>query len=115
MNVKERGSDKRNNARLDFSMEISLPDQNGKTINVSAGGVYFEVIKEDTDVFDIGAILPIQIVAHTTTPGFEERKIKLSGNGYVVRSDIKEVTSHGNKLCTALKFEDTLSVVPNGI
>ena len=115
MKVEEKDSDKRHNTRLDLSLEMSLPNQGGKTINISASGVYFEVITDDIDAFTIGTTLPIRIAATTTTPGFEERKIKLDGNGCVVRSDIKEVTSSGNKLCIALKFKDTLSIVPNDI
>ncbi len=115
MKVEEIDSDKRDNTRLDLSLEISLPNQNGKTINISASGVYFEVLTNDIDAFAIGTTLPIKIAATTTTPGFEERKIKLNGNGCVVRSDIKEVTSRGNKLCIALQFKDTLGIVPNDI
>jgi len=40
MKVEELDSDKRENTRLDLSLEISLPDQNGKTLNISASGVY---------------------------------------------------------------------------
>ncbi|MBC8552723.1 MAG: PilZ domain-containing protein [Candidatus Brocadiales bacterium] len=115
MQVEELDSDKRDNTRLDLSLEISLPDQNGKTINISASGVYFEVITDDVDAFAIGTTLPVKIAALTTTPGFDERKINLSGNGYIVRSDIKEVTNRGNKLCIALKFNDVLHVEPNDI
>ncbi|MCR4288948.1 MAG: PilZ domain-containing protein [Candidatus Scalindua sp.] len=115
MKVKEKDSDKRSNARLDLSLEISLSGQNGKTINISASGVYFEVIANDIDAFAIGTTLPIKIAAITTTPGFEERKIRLNGNGCIVRSDIKEVTNRGNKLCIALKFKDVLGIVPNDI
>ena len=114
MKVEEKDSDKRNNTRLDLSLDLSLPNQGGKTINISASGVYFEVITDDVDAFAIGSTLPIRIAAITTTPGFEERKIKLDGNGCVVRSVIKEVTSRGNRLCIALKFKDTLNIVPNG-
>ena len=113
MTVEEKDPDKRKNTRLDLSLEVSLPNQNGKTINISASGVYFEVITDDIDAFNIGTTFPVKIAAVTKTPGFEEREIKLNGNGCVVRSDIKEVTSRGNKLCLALKFKDTLSVVPN--
>ncbi len=113
MTVEEKDADKRHNTRLDLSLEISLPNQNGKTVNISASGVYFEVITNDIDAFNLGTTLPVKIAATTTTSGFEERKIKLDGNGCVVRSDIKEVTSRGNKLCIALKFKDTLSIVPN--
>lgn len=115
MKVEEKDSDKRKNTRLDLSLELSLPNQNGKTVNISASGVYFEVITDDIDAFTIGTSLPIRIAAITTTPGVEARKIKLDGNGCVVRSDIKEVTNRGNKLCIALKFQDTLSIVPNDI
>jgi hypothetical protein len=113
--VEEADSDNRNNARIALSLEISLPDQNGKTINISAGGVYFEVITDDVDAFAIGKTLPIKIAAITTTPGFEERMIKLNGNGRIVRSEVQEVTNRGNKLCIALKFEGSLNVLPSDI
>ncbi len=115
MKTEEVDSDKRNNARIVLSLEISLPDQNGRTINISSSGVYFEVITDDVEMFAIGKTLPIKIAAITTTPGFEERTIKLNGNGCIVRSDIKEVTNRGNKLCVALKFEDSLNVISNDI
>ncbi|MBT3881508.1 MAG: hypothetical protein HON76_17420 [Candidatus Scalindua sp.] len=115
MKVEEKDSDNRVNTRLDLALEISLPDKNGKTVNISASGVCFEVITDDIDAFAVGTEFPIEIAAVTTTPGFEERKIKLDGNGCIVRSDVKEVTSLGNKLCIALKFKETLSIVPNTI
>jgi len=40
MKVEELDSDKRCNTRLDLSLEISLLAQNGKTINISASGVF---------------------------------------------------------------------------
>jgi hypothetical protein len=115
MKVLEKDSDKRNNARLDLSLEISLPEQSGKTINISASGVYFEVITNDIDAFAIGTTHPIKIAAVTTTPGLEEENIRLSGNGCIVRSDIKEVTNRGSRLCIALQFRDALNIVPNDI
>jgi hypothetical protein len=115
MLTKEYSSDKRANTRLDLSLEISLPDQNGRTINISPSGVYFEVITNNIDAFAIGTILSVQIAASTTTPGFEDRKIKLDGNGRIVRNDIKEVTNYGNKLCIALQFKSILSIVPGQI
>ncbi len=115
MLTKDFDSDKRTNIRLDLSLEISLPDHYGRSINISPSGVYFEVITNDIDAFAIGTMLPVQIAASTTTPGFEDRKIKLDGNGRVVRNDIKEVTNYGNKLCIALQFKNTLSIVPGQI
>ncbi len=115
MKLEELDSDKRSNARLALSLEISLLDQSGKTINISASGVYFEVITNDLDAFAIGTTFPVKISALTTTPGFEERKVNLNGNGCIVRSDVKEVTNRGSRLCLALRFNNALDIIPNGM
>src|SRR3989339_2045870 len=108
MLVKERDSDKRNHRRMDLPFLISLPGQDGKTKNISASGVYFEIITNDIEAFAPGTIIPIQITATTTTPGFEERKIKLNGQGCVVRNSIEVVTGRGSRLGVALEFKDKL-------
>ncbi len=115
MKVEDVGIDKRKNVRIDLSLEILLPDQNGKTLNISASGVYFEVVTDNVEAFAVGTTLPIKIAAITTTPGFDERTIKLNGNGCIVRSDVKEVTDRGSKLCIALEFKDSLNVIPSDI
>lgn len=51
MKVQKKGSEKRDSERLDLSFQISLPSQEGKTINISASGVYFEVMSDDPDRF----------------------------------------------------------------
>ncbi len=102
---------RRCNVRLNRSFDITLLAQDGKTINVCASGVYFEVITNDIEAFTPGTIIPIQITVTTTTPGFEERKIKLKGEGSIVRNNIEEVTSHGNRVGVALKFTDKLNIV----
>lgn len=113
MQTKEKDSDKRIDERLNLSLQISLPSQNGKTINVSASGVYFEVITNDINLFSPGTTLPIQITAFTTTPGIEERKIKLSGEGCVVRNNIIDTTTHGSRLEVALEFKSKLNILPD--
>ncbi len=113
MKVKEKDSDKRNNERIDLSFAISLPGQDGETKNISASGVYFEVITNDIEAFAPGTIIPIQITATTTTPGFEERNIKLKGEGCIVRNNIKDITTHGNRLGVALEFKDKLDILPD--
>ncbi len=113
MHVKEKDSDKRNNERIDLSFLISLPGQNGKTKNISASGVYFEVITNDIEAFAPGTMLPIQITATTTTPGFEEREIILKGEGCIVRNNIEDVTTHGNRVGIALEFKDKLNILPD--
>ncbi len=94
----------RMNERLDVALPISIPDQKGETINISATGVYFEVITDDIDAFFPGTIVPIQIWTSATTPGFETIDINLKGKGTVVRNDIRD----GNRLGVALEFKEKL-------
>ena len=112
MRVKESDSNKRNNERIDLSFAISLPGQDGETKNISASGVYFEIITDDIEAFAPGTIIPIQITATTTTSGFEEREIKLKGEGCIVRNNVDEVTAHGNRLGVALEFKNKLNILP---
>ncbi len=104
----EKNSNRRTNERLYLSLQLSLPDQKSKTIDVSASGVYFEVITDGMEAFSPGTIIPFLITA--ATAGYEETKLKISGRGLVVRNDIREVTNRGNRLGVALEFKDKLSV-----
>ncbi len=110
MTAIECGPDKRVSERLDLALQITIPGQKGETINISATGVYLEVITKDIEAFSPGTIIPIQIKASATTPGFESRDIMLKGNGCVVRNDIKDITSHGNRLGVALEFKEKLDL-----
>lgn len=110
MRTLEEDSDRRVDRRMELPLEISLYDQSGKAINISATGVYFEIITDDIEAFSPGTTIPIQITADTSTPGNGERKIKLSGNGTVIRNKIKNVTSHGNELGVAVQFNEHLNI-----
>ncbi len=96
--------------RIELPFKMSLNAQSGKAVNISATGVYIEVITEDIEAFSPGATIPIQITADTSTPGIGERKIILNGNGTVRRNKIKNVTSHGNELGVAVQFNELLRV-----
>ncbi len=108
-----RCNPRRRNIRLNVSFEVSLPDQDGKTINVSASGVYFEVITNDIEVFSPGTIIPLQINTVTITPECRERKLKLSGIGTVIRNWIIENPDHGNSLGVALEFTEKFNTELN--
>lgn len=110
MTVTKDGSSKRVSERLDLALQITIPGQKGETVNISATGVYFEVVTKDMEAFAPGKIIPVQIKASTTTPGFEKRDLNLSGSGSVVRTDIKNVTAHGNRLGVALEFKEKLDL-----
>ena len=110
MKDKEKGAEHRTTERMDLSLQISVPGQEGKTINISASGVYFEVVTSDMNAFSPGTIMPIEINAVTNTPGCDERNVKLKGQGFVVRNDIKDVTGHGSRLGVALEFKEKFDI-----
>ena len=106
MITEESDSESRLNQRLNLSFDISLPEQKGKTINISATGVYFEVITDDIDAFAPGSVIPLQISAVDTN----KRELNLSGEGLIIREDIKEKSADGNRLCIAVQFTEKLNV-----
>ncbi|MBT6562102.1 MAG: hypothetical protein HON76_06200 [Candidatus Scalindua sp.] len=110
MMVAEKDSEHRITERLDLALQISVPGQEGKTINISASGVYFEIVTNDMSAYSPGTTMPIEINAVTNTPGCEERNVKLKGQGFIVRNDIKDITSHGNRLGVALEFKDKFDI-----
>ncbi len=109
--VSENDSDRRHNERYDLSFEVLLPDQDGKTINVSASGVYFEVTTNDMEAFSPGTTISLQINTVTNTTESRERKLKLGGRGTVIRNCIIENPDHDNRLGVALEFTDKLNIV----
>ena len=110
METEKEDFDRRIDKRLELPLQISLYDQSGKTINISATGVYFEVITDDIEAFSPGTTMPIQITADTSTPDNGERKIRLNGKGTIIRNNIKNVTSHGNELGVAVQFNEHLNI-----
>ncbi len=110
MQTDKKEFDRRIDKRLELPLQISLYDQNGKTINISATGVYFEVITEDIEAFSPGATIPIRITADTSTPGNGEGKIKLNGNGTIIRNKIRNITGHHNKVSVAVQFNENLNI-----
>ena len=109
----EKGYENRASERMNLGLQILLHDMEGKTINISANGVYLEVITNDLETFSPGSAIPIEINTVTATPGLEERDIRLKGKGYVVRHDVKDITDRGNRLGVALEFRDRLEVLMN--
>lgn len=102
---------RRQSERQNVSFEVLLSDQDGKTINVSASGVYFEVATDDMEAFSPGTIIPLQINAVTTTPESKERKLELTGRGLVIRNCIVENPDRENNLGVAVEFVGKLNII----
>lgn len=110
MTDEEKDADHRTTERMDLALQIAVPGQEGKTINISASGVYFEIVTSDMKTFMPGTTMPVKIDAVTSTPGCDDRNVKLHGQGTIVRNDIKDVTSDGNRLGVALEFKEKLEI-----
>ena len=103
-----RSNVRRGDVRLDSSFEASLLDHDGRTVNVSASGVYFEVITNDMEAFPLGTTIPLQINAVTHTYEGREGTLKITGRGKVIRNCIIENPDHANSLGVALEFTEKL-------
>lgn len=110
MQTVKEDNDRRVDDRMELPLQITLYDQSGKAMNISATGVYFEVITDDIEAFAPGTTIPIRITADTLTLGNGEGKIKLNGNGKVIRSEVKNVTSHGIEIGVAVQFTEHLNI-----
>ncbi len=111
MSHKKIYCNKRVNERLDLALQILLLDHEGETKNISASGVYFEVITKNRKAFFPGTIIEVKINVLITTPGLEGRGIEIMGSGFVVRNEIKAVTVCGNRIGVALKFDKKISIL----
>jgi hypothetical protein len=109
----EKRPNRRASERIDFESLILLTGQEGMILNISSNGVYFEVVTSSIDAFLPGTTTPIEINAVTSTPGCNERKLRFRGKGSIVRNDIKDITSRGNRLGVALEFEAKLDIFLN--
>jgi hypothetical protein len=111
-----RCNPRRSNARLNHSFNVSILDFDGKTVNsyvgktvnISARGVYLEVITNDKEVLPPGTTTPLQINAVTNTSDGREKKFKLRGRGTVIWNCIIGHLDHANSLGVALEFTEKL-------
>ena len=104
--------DRRRRQRLNGEFEISLPHQvKGRTKNVSAIGVSFEVITDNIAVFCPGTIIPFEITTINMTHDSIVTKLSLSGKGLIIRREVKkeESTGCGIKLNLTVLFMQKLN------
>ncbi len=101
-----RSDARRSHERLNCSFEVSALDYEGKAVNVSANGVYFEVTTNNMETFPLGTSIPLQINTVTNMSEGQEIKLKLSGRGTVIRNCIIENPDRANSLGVAVGFTE---------
>ena len=101
---------RRRKQRLNAAFEISLPNQvKGRTKDVSANGVSFEVITDDIDAFRPGTIIPLEITTINTTHESKVKNLRLSAKGLIIsREVVEETTASGRRLNIAVQLKDKL-------
>ena len=102
---------RRRRQRYRWEFEVSLLHQiKGRTKDVSANGVSFDVITDDFDAFSPGTIIPLELTTFNITDDFKVKKLCLSGKGLIIcREVIKKTTGCGTKLSIAVQFTKKLS------
>ncbi|MFQ5687677.1 MAG: hypothetical protein ACE5GV_13565 [Candidatus Scalindua sp.] len=110
MLVKVKYPYRRRKQRLNAALEISLPNQvKGRTKNVSANGVSFEVIVDDINTFRPGTIIPLEITTTNITHESKLKNLRLSGKGLIIsREVVDETTASGSRLNIAVQLRDKL-------
>lgn len=101
---------RRADRRFDLPLLLSLYDRDAEAKNISATGVYFEVITDRIDTFTIGTKISFLITANTTTQGLGTIKINFYGNGIIIRSNIKNITRNGNQIGVGVEFVEKLNI-----
>ena len=105
-----KGIERRTSERLELTLPITFFNKKVKTKNVSAGGVYFEVITSNIENYSSGKEFMIGIEIANSILTLSERTVWLTGFGKIVRVDEIGTTNQNKKLGVAMKFCEKLKV-----
>ena len=103
--------ERRRRQRLNGKFEVSLLHQvKGRTKNVSAVGVSFEVTTDNIAAFSSLTIIPFEITTINMVHDSIVTKFSLSGKGLITRREvIEETTGGGIKLNLTVRFIQKLN------
>jgi hypothetical protein len=100
-------TERRVDERLKNSLQITLLDHKVNLENISAGGVYFELVTDNIELFSLGRIVEFQILAKTYTPVSASGTIRLKGSGKIIRNNKTGNERYG----IALTFSEKLEIL----
>ena len=111
MSNHSKGIERRTSERSELTLPIAFFNKKVETKNVSAGGVYFEVITSNIENYSSGKefMLGIEVVNSISTIG--GKTVWLTGFAKIARVDEIDTTNHNKKLGVAMKFSEKLNVV----
>ncbi len=100
-------TERRVDKRFESLLQITLLDHKVNSGNISPGGVYFEVVTDNIELFSLGRTVEFEILAKTYTPVSPSEMIRLKGSGKIIRNN-----KIGNeKYGIALTFNEKLEIL----
>ncbi len=99
--------ERRGDKRLERPLQITLLDHKVNSGNISPGGVYFEVVTDNIELFSLGRTVEFEILAKTYTPVSPSGTIRLKGSGKIIRNN----KTGNEKYGIALTFSEKLEII----
>ncbi|MDR4498004.1 MAG: hypothetical protein MRK02_08830 [Candidatus Scalindua sp.] len=106
-----KGLERRFDRRLEISLPILLSGLIVNSKNISSAGVYFEAVIDNSKRYYAGKSVDFEIVAKTTTHLLPSRKIRLGGNGTIMRKTLIKSNQHNKVWGIALRFNEKLEII----
>ncbi|HDY66444.1 MAG TPA: PilZ domain-containing protein [Candidatus Scalindua sp.] len=107
VNLRFKKTERRGDKRLEHPLQITLLDHKVNLENISPGGVYFEVVMDDIELFSLGRTVEFEILAKTYTPVSPSGTIRLKGSGKIIRNN----KTGNKKYGIALRFSEKLEIL----
>jgi hypothetical protein len=107
VNLRFKRTERRGDKRLEHPLQITLLDYKVNLENISPGGVYFEVVMDNIELFPLGRTVEFEILAKTYTPMSPSGTIRLKGRGKIIRNN----KTGNKKYGIALRFSEKLEIL----
>jgi hypothetical protein len=111
VNLRFKRTERRVDKRLERHLQITLLDHKVNLENVSPGGVYFEVVTDNIELFSLGRTVEFEILAKTCTPVNSSGTIRLKGSGKIIRNNKIGNKQYDKKYGIALTFSEKLEIL----
>ncbi len=111
VNLRCKRTERRVDKRLEHPLQITLLDHKVNSGNISPGGVYFEVVTDNIELFSLGRTVEFEILAKTCTPVNSSGTIRLKGSGKIIRNNKIGNKQYDKKYGIALTFSEKLEIL----